>query len=110
MRSTKRHILCVDDNDDTCFMLSTLLGQAGYEVRSASSITEGLRLAESEHFDLYILDSQIRGRNGLDLCRRIREFDRTTPIIFFYGAGPCIGPPARSRCGRAGLPGQAERP
>src|SRR5687768_14944789 len=85
MRSTKRYILCVDDDDDTCFMLRYLLGQAGYEVRSASSITEGLRLAESERFDLYILDSRFADGAGLDLCRRIREFDSTTPILFFSG-------------------------
>ena len=85
MQPTKRHILCVDDNDDTCFMLSALLGRAGYEVRTASGVAEGLRLAESERFDLYILDNRFADGTGLELCRRIREFDSATPILFFSG-------------------------
>lgn len=85
MQPTKRHILCVDDNDDTCFMLSALLGQAGYEVLTASGIAEGLRLAGGGGFDLYILDNRFTDGTGLDLCRQIREFDDATPILFFSG-------------------------
>jgi DNA-binding response OmpR family regulator len=85
MQSTKRRILCVDDDEDTCFMLSALLGQAGYEVRTASSVAEGLRSAEGWRFDLCILDNRFADGMGLDLCRGIREFDSATPIIFFSG-------------------------
>ena len=85
MTAQKCHILCVDDNDDNCFMLSTLLGRACYEVRTASGHAEGLRLAESRGFDLYILDNRFADGTGLDLCHRIREFDSSTPILFFSG-------------------------
>lgn len=85
MQPTKRRILCVDDDDDTCFMLSALLGQAGYEVLTASGVAEGLRLARGGRFDLYILDNRFTDGTGLDLCRQIREFDDTTPILFFSG-------------------------
>ena len=85
MRPTKRLILCVEDDDDTCSMLSALLGRVGYEVRTASGVAEGLRSAESGGFDLYIFDNWFADGTGLDLCRRIREFDGDTPILFFSG-------------------------
>jgi two-component system, NtrC family, response regulator AtoC len=85
MQPTKRLILCVEDDDDTCSMLSALLGRAGYEVRTASGVADGLRLAEGGRFDLYILDNWFADGTGLDLCRRIREFDCATPILFFSG-------------------------
>jgi DNA-binding response OmpR family regulator len=85
MQPTKRLILCVEDDDDTCSMLSALLGRVGYEVRTASGVAEGLRSAEGGGFDLYILDNWFADGTGLDLCRRIREFDGATPILFFSG-------------------------
>ncbi len=66
-------------------MLRILLGRAGYEVGAASGVAEGLRLAEDGRFDLYILDNSLADGTGLELCRRIREFDSATPILFFSG-------------------------
>lgn len=85
MQPTKQRILCVEDNEDTCLMLSFLLGQAGYEVRQADSFAEGLRLTKSERFDLYILDNRFADGTGLELCGRIRELHPATPIIFLSG-------------------------
>lgn len=86
MHPTKCRILCIDDNEDTCFMLSCLLQPQGHEVVTASSITEALQLARSERFDLYILDNLLPDGSGVDLCQQLREFDPSTPIIFYSGA------------------------
>ncbi len=85
MRATQRRILCVDDDDDTCEMLSALLGHAGYEMKSASGMAEGLRLARNERFDLYILDNCFSDGTGLELLPHIRELLPAAPIIFFSG-------------------------
>jgi len=82
----KHHILCVDDHEDTCFMLTTLLGLSDYKVTTASSVSEALRLAHSEDFDLYILDGRLADGGGVDLCLKIREFDPQAFIIFYTGA------------------------
>ena len=86
MQPQKRRILCVEDDEDTCSMLDNLLRQENYEVKTANSVSEALQIAQSESFNLYILDSWFPKGAGLSLCRNIREFDPHTPIIFYSGA------------------------
>ena len=86
MPPLKRRILCVDDDQDTCFMLSHLLGREGYEVKTSASVEAALKLARHESFNLYILDEWFPEGAGTSLCRKIREFDPNTPIIIYSGA------------------------
>lgn len=86
MPPTKRRLLCVDDDDDTCFMLAHLLGREGYEVKTSATVDQALKFARHESFNLYILDERFPKGTGTSLCRRIREFDPHTPIIVYSGA------------------------
>ena len=79
-------ILCVDDNDDTCFLLKTLLGTSDLEAVTAPNTKEALRLIEKEQFDLFIVDLELPDGLGLDLCREIRKRNRKTPIVIYSGA------------------------
>jgi DNA-binding response OmpR family regulator len=85
MQKSKPRILFVDDHEDTRFMVITWLGTLGYEVTATHSLVEGLRLAKSESFDLYLLDSRLADGDGKDLCEKLREFDELTPIVFYAG-------------------------
>ena len=85
MRKSKPRILFVDDHEDTRFMVITWLGSLGYEVTATHSLAEGLRLAMSESFNLYLLDSRLADGDGKDLCEKLREFDEQTPIVFYAG-------------------------
>jgi two-component system OmpR family response regulator len=67
-------------------MLTYLLGQENYEVTAVRTVGEALRLAQNESYNLYILDEWFPHEAGLGLCRKIREFDPHTPIIFYSGA------------------------
>lgn len=82
----KKHILCVDDDPDTCYMLMHLLGREGYELRTVSTATEALALARSEHFDLYLLDNRLPDKDGITLCRALRALDSNHPVVFYSGA------------------------
>jgi CheY-like chemotaxis protein len=86
MPPAKRRILCVDDNEDNCFMLTNLLSREGYEIKSAETIEQALLFARKDSFNLYVLDSWLSKGSGTDLCQQIREFDPQTPIIFYSGA------------------------
>jgi DNA-binding response OmpR family regulator len=81
--TTPKRILYIEDDKDSREMLVILLEGAGYTMSTATSISEGLRVARPECFDLYILDSRFAGGSGVDLCRQIRAFDPVTPIIFY---------------------------
>ena len=54
---TRSRVLYVDDNADSCLMLSKMLGFSSIETTSANTIDEALRLAQAEQFDLYLLDT-----------------------------------------------------
>jgi DNA-binding response OmpR family regulator len=86
MEQTKKRILCVDDDKDTCLMLKTLFDMAGYEATSVMTVTDASRLAKQGSFDLYLLDLWFPDGTGIELCQYIRLFDSTTPILFCSSA------------------------
>jgi len=85
MPKSNPRILFIDDHEDTRFLVITWLGTLGYEVTATHSISEGLRLARSESFNLYLLDSRLADGDGKELCEKIREIDELTPIVFYAG-------------------------
>jgi DNA-binding response OmpR family regulator len=78
-------VLYVETNKDSYFMISTMLGFSGIEVQPAHNIAEALQLAQTEHFDLYLLDTRFPEGSGFELCRKLRETVLQTPIIFYSG-------------------------
>lgn len=80
---TKKRILCVDDHNDICELISVILKK--YEIKSASSMAEALLLATKEKFDLYLLDYHLPDGNGIELCLLIKNFDTETPMLFITG-------------------------
>jgi DNA-binding response OmpR family regulator len=86
MLASKLQVLCADDNEDICLMLSILLGRQGIDVSTAGTATEALWLAREKRFDLLMLDSKFQDGDGFELCRKIRDFDLNTPILFYSGS------------------------
>lgn len=86
METLKAHILYIEDHDDTVQFVKLALAGLNYRVTTSSTIAAGLTLARENDFDLYILDSWLPDGSGIDLCKRLREFDQSTPILFFSGA------------------------
>jgi two-component system OmpR family response regulator len=83
----KGRILSTEDDPDTRDLLRLLLQLEGFEVVYADSAEEALSLAHTSRFDLFLLDNWVPGLGGEDLCRKLRELDQTTPILFYSGAG-----------------------
>ena len=81
-------ILFVDDHEDTRYLITHLLGAQGYDVEVAETVEEGLALARTGVFDLYLLDSRFADGSGTELCEGIRAFDKTTPVVFYTGDHP----------------------
>ena len=79
-------VLCVDDDEDSRVMLTTLLKLALIDAKAVGTGAEALSSIQAEPFDLYMLDSRLPDVDGFELCRRMRAIDRNTPILFFSGA------------------------
>lgn len=86
MQPHARRVLCAEDDPDTCEMISALLGLIGCEVVSAHTAVEALGFVKAGRFDLYLLDNWLPGGSGVEVCRRIREFGDTSPVVFYSGA------------------------
>lgn len=78
-------ILCVDDDEDTRYLLESLLSFADFEAIAVPDTAAALRLIRQEQFKLYIIDGQLPGMSGLGLCAQIRAIDKGTPIVIFSG-------------------------
>jgi DNA-binding response OmpR family regulator len=74
------HILLVDDEEALRVSLGFTLQRAGYEVTAASDGAAALRAARLRPPDLILLDLMLPQIDGLDVCRRIREWS-DVPIL-----------------------------
>ena len=79
-------VLCVDDDEDSRVMLTTLLNLALIEATAVGTAAQALLSIQTERFDLYLLDARLPDLDGFELCRRMRALDPHTPILFFSGA------------------------
>ena len=79
-------ILVVDDEPQILRSLRTSLTAGGYEVQTAASGEESLRLLEARLPDLVLLDLMLPGISGLDVCRAIRARS-SVPIIVLSARG-----------------------
>lgn len=82
----RSNILYIEDHEDTLELVTLVLAESNHRVTTTTSSKEALKLAREHHFDLFIIDSWLTDGTGIQLCQRLREFDRVTPIMFFSGA------------------------
>jgi DNA-binding response OmpR family regulator len=76
----KRRILIVDDDIGVLKLLRANLQSADYEVLMATNGEEALAALEKENPDLIILDITMPKVDGIEVCRRVREWSQV-PII-----------------------------
>ena len=73
-------ILHVDDNETNRYVVTRMLQSAGYQVLQAATGEEGLQLAVEQSPDLVILDVQLPGLSGFEVCHRLKSNPATTSI------------------------------
>ena len=77
---TKRKILVVDDDHEILEVVSMLLRSKGYDVETAPTGEEGFAKLVDHEFEMIILDVMMPGINGFDLCKKLKDDDRTFHI------------------------------
>lgn len=83
----KEKILVVDDEKIILELTSMVLQNNGYEVLTAESGSEGLRLVEQENPGVVLLDYMMPGMDGMSALRKIRQAFPQTYVIMFTGKG-----------------------
>lgn len=83
----KQHILVVDDETPVLEMLSSYLKKHGFEVSTANSAEDALRLSEVTPLHLVILDVLLADTDGLELLAQIKSARPKLPIIIATGIG-----------------------
>jgi DNA-binding response OmpR family regulator len=99
---TARQILFVEDTSDTRDLVEFTLRGDGFEVASAQTAQEGLKLARTNSFALILLDIGLPDKDGLELCREIRRFDQQTPILFYTAFAELLDFEEAARAGAQG--------
>jgi DNA-binding response OmpR family regulator len=74
------NILVVEDETSIASFVALYLKNAGYDVRTAASGLDALRLAEAQAPSLVVLDLMLPDIDGLEVCKRLRQ-DSDVPIL-----------------------------
>jgi len=82
MNRSQRSILLVEDHRDLAETVGMYLESQGYIVDYAADGLAAVALAAEEDFDAIILDLNLPGIDGIEVCRRLRkELYKATPVI-----------------------------
>jgi CheY-like chemotaxis protein len=84
--TSKRTILCVDDDEAVLRYEKALLERSGYTVLTASSAQQGLRLATMCKCDAVLLDYEMPGMNGHKLASEIKRVRPELMVILLSGS------------------------
>ena len=71
----KRRILAVDDNPENNEIIQEVLGD-DYDIRTASTGEEALKMAPDFQPDIILLDVMMPGIDGYETCRQLRQHPR----------------------------------
>jgi len=74
-------ILIVDDEPNLVELVHGYLVHEGYTVVTATDGAGALQLAHSQHPDLVVLDVMLPGIDGIEVCRRLRQFSDAYVIM-----------------------------
>jgi DNA-binding response OmpR family regulator len=74
-------LLIIEDEKSLARFIELEMQHEGYETTVASDGRNGLQLALTESWDAILLDLLLPELNGMEVCRRIRQTNKTIPII-----------------------------
>lgn len=101
---SKANILYVEDDVDEREMLSVYLTGQGYKIKTAATSAEAIQKAQTESFDLFMLDVRLPDGLGADLALQLRKIQPATPIFYYTASAlPEERLETMTKCGEAYL-------
>src|SRR5438094_8987029 len=92
-------VLIVDDEHTLARCAQAFLADHGYETEVASTGEKALELLASVQPDVVFADVRLPGMSGIDLLKRIREFDPVLPVVMVTAYGTIEGAVAAVKLG-----------
>jgi two-component system alkaline phosphatase synthesis response regulator PhoP len=80
-------ILLIEDEATLSLLLRERLEKEGYSVAACKDGEHGLAEALREAYDLLLLDIQLPGRNGFEVCRELRRHCMNVPVLMLTARG-----------------------
>lgn len=77
----KDNILIIEDNKDVNLMLAEALINAGYDIKSVFTGTDGIGEIKNHEYDLILLDIMLPYKSGDEILKEMRQFSETPVII-----------------------------
>ncbi len=74
-------LLIIEDEKNLARFIELEMTYEGYETTVSADGRSGLQLALADHWDAILLDLMLPELNGMEVCRRIRQTNKTIPII-----------------------------
>lgn len=75
------HILVVDDDKNTRFLLKTILEAEHFSVYTAVNGEDALEILDHEHIDLVVLDIMMPKMDGFEFTKNLRDIQNNIPIL-----------------------------
>lgn len=118
----KKHILLVEDDESLAQWIADYLNGQGYDVSLATNGIDAVQLIQEDNPDLVLLDINLPGKDGLEVCRDVRAFyshpilmmtarlDETDEVLGLeFGANDYVTKPVRPRALLARIKGLLKR-
>jgi DNA-binding NtrC family response regulator len=80
-----KKVLLVDDDLGICDSLAMLLRDEGYSVDAVTDSGEGASLIKKYRYDVGIFDYKMKGLNGIDLLKIIKDENPQCPVFIISG-------------------------
>jgi DNA-binding response OmpR family regulator len=79
-----KKILIVDDENTVRSLLKIFLSKQGFDLDFAEDGNQALDKVKSYNPDVVILDTNMPGKNGIEVCKELKAVDPERPKIIFH--------------------------
>lgn len=80
------HVLIIDDDQELCGLLGEYLRTQGFSCHALHDGAAAVAHLRENHYQVLVLDIMLPGMQGLDVLRKLREFD-DTPVLMLTARG-----------------------
>lgn len=85
MMNKSLKILLVDDEEDLTATLVERLDIRGFKAVAVQTGEEALEQVRDNNFDVVVLDIKLKGEDGVDVMKRIKQIKEDLPVILLTG-------------------------